>query len=48
VACHRVAAVWVVWISKSNCSENNDKKDPAAMPGLLRQTFTFNPSFAHE
>ena len=26
----------MVWISKSNCSEHNDKKDPAAMPGLLR------------
>ena len=30
-------AVWVVWISKSNCSEHNGKKGPAAMPGLLRQ-----------
>jgi hypothetical protein len=29
-------AAWVVWISKSDRSEHNNKKGPAAMPGLLR------------
>jgi hypothetical protein len=39
VACLRVAAewaAWVVWISKSDRTEHNNRKGPAAMPGLLR------------
>jgi hypothetical protein len=33
--CLRVAAAWAAWISKSNRSELNNKKGPAAVLGLL-------------